>query len=90
MLARALRWMLRPFLRLLNSLRNSVCFRFAVSCENLTAHLCSPDEIALCAVEFAGVPPRNGIRTIETRRRRPGESEFRVLNVSGYRGLEPQ
>jgi len=72
-------------LRVLNSLPAPVCFRTRISAEAITGCLCSPTAIEPSAIEFLRTDQADGICTVETNRRRPGEEEFQRLTVSKYR-----
>jgi vancomycin resistance protein VanW len=74
-------------LRVLNSLPAPVCFRVGISAEAVTGCLCSSAAIEPCTVEFLRTAGADGICTVETRRRRPGETEYRRLAVSRYRRI---
>jgi vancomycin resistance protein VanW len=74
-------------LRVLNTLPAPVCFRVSVSAKAISGSLCSPAPIEPSTVEFLRTGQGSGCCTVETRRRLPGEAEFRTLAVSGYRPL---
>ena len=76
-------------LRVLNTLHAPVCFRVSTGTETITGCLCSPAAIELAAVEFVRTGEADGLCTVETRRRLPGEREFRGLAVSKYRRIAP-
>lgn len=75
-------------LRVRNTTPAPICFRIRVSPEMVGCDLCSPDPIESSTVEFAATPLSDGATRVETRRRRPGESRYQVLNISSYRRLE--
>jgi vancomycin resistance protein VanW len=76
-------------LRMLNTLRAPVCFRVSTGTETITGCLCSSAAIEQAAVEFVRTSEADGFCTVETRRRLPGEEEFRRLTVSKYRRTAP-
>jgi hypothetical protein len=71
-------------LRILNDSEAAICFRVSVERGKITACLCSPACIESCAVDFVKIAETDGICTVETRRRHPGEEESRVETVSCY------
>jgi vancomycin resistance protein VanW len=75
-------------LRVLNPYSFSVCFRASVTPATVSCCLCCPQPVEECDVEFARTAQERGLTTVETRCHRPGESGYRVLNVSGYRSLD--
>lgn len=74
-------------LRVTNSQRVPICFRFALTPDRLTCWICSSQPIQPCRVEFAIGHRERGISLVETRRQRPGESKVEILAVSSYRKL---
>jgi vancomycin resistance protein VanW len=76
-------------LRILNCLPAPVCFRFSTCAGAITGFLCSPAAIEPASVEFVRAGQTDGFCTVETRRRLPGEKEFRALLVSRYRRITP-
>jgi vancomycin resistance protein VanW len=75
-------------LRVLNPYRFPVCFRVSVTPTQAWCWFCCPCPVEASLVEFARTASANGRTTVETRRRRPGESGYDVLNVSSYRSLD--
>jgi len=76
-------------LRVLNTLSASICFRVSVDAEAIGGSLCCPAAIEPADVEFVRKGEAAGFCTVETRRRLPGEEEFRRLTVSRYRRIAP-
>jgi len=74
-------------LRVLNTTPAPICFRFLVSPEMVRCDLCSPGTIESSTVEFATTALPNGATLVEARRRRPGESDDRVVDTSVYRRI---
>jgi len=75
-------------LRVLNPYRFPVCFRASVTPARVSCGLCCPHPVEESLVEFVRTAQKNGLTTVETRRRRPGETGYAVLNLSSYRSLE--
>jgi vancomycin resistance protein VanW len=74
-------------LRVLNNLPAPICFHASVAPDRLCLVLCSPEQIEKHIVEFVTTSQADGVCTVETRRRHPGDSRSCVLNVSTYRRL---
>lgn len=74
-------------LRVLNNLPAPFCFNASVAPDRISVALCSPEHIEKHIVEFVTTSQADGVCTVETRRRHPGDSRFCVLNVSTYRRL---
>lgn len=74
-------------LRVLNNLAVPIRFRASVTPDRISVALCAPVGIEKHLVEFLITNQANGFCTVETRRRRSGETQSRVLNVSTYRRL---
>jgi len=74
-------------LRVLNTLSEPICFRVSISTETITGCLCSPAVIEPSTVEFVRTDRADGVRSVETRRRRAGERGFQRLVVSEYRRI---
>ena len=74
-------------LRVLNNLPAPICFHASVAPDRLCIVLCSPEQIEKHIVEFVTTSQADGVCTVETRRRHPGDSRSCVLNVSTYRRL---
>ncbi|SPE56614.1 putative vancomycin resistance protein [Verrucomicrobia bacterium] len=74
-------------LRLLNTTPAPICFRVSVSPAEIACDLCSPHPIEASTVEFAKTARGDGVTFVETRRRRPSETDSQVLSVSCYRLL---
>lgn len=74
-------------LRIENSTGASICFRLTLGTARLSCSVCSPAPILPCEVEFAATRRENGLTLVETRRRKPGASEFDVVDLSQYRRL---
>jgi vancomycin resistance protein VanW len=72
-------------LRILNTTTSPICFRVWVSEESVRCDLCSPAIIESSRIEFARTPLSEGVTQVETRSRRPGDADYRVLNISVYR-----
>lgn len=74
-------------LRVLNNLQAPICFNASVSPDRISVVLCSPEYIEKHIVEFVTTSKTDGFCTVETRRRRSGDTRCCVLNVSTYRRL---
>jgi vancomycin resistance protein VanW len=74
-------------LRILNNLAAAICFRVSIDRDTMSASLCSTTHIEPCDVDFVQIAADDGVRTVETRRRFPGEKEYRAQSVSTYRKL---
>jgi vancomycin resistance protein VanW len=74
-------------LRVRNTLSAPICFRVFVSIETMTGCLCSPTLIEPSTVEFLRTGQADGICSVQTRRRRPGEREFQIVAVSKYQRI---
>jgi vancomycin resistance protein VanW len=75
-------------LRVLNPYPCPVCFRASVSLDKASCSFCCPEPVEISLVEFATTARQAEVTTIETRRRRPDEAGYRVVNVSRYRPLD--
>ncbi len=74
-------------LRVLNTTSSPICFRVWVSQEMVRCDLCSPGTIESSTIEFATTALSDGATQVEARRRRPGEADYRLLNISVYRRI---
>jgi len=74
-------------LRVLNTTPLPICFRVLVSHEMVRCDLCSPGSIEASTVEFVTTALSDGATQVEARRRRPGEADYRVVNISVYRRI---
>ena len=69
-------------LRVLNNLAVPIRFRASVTLDRISVALCAPAEIENQVVEFVTSSQANGFCTVETRRHRSGETQYRVLDLS--------
>jgi vancomycin resistance protein VanW len=75
-------------LRVLNTLQAPICFRITATPDRVIGHLCSPAPIRPWAVEFVQTSHAGASCTVETRRCRPNENQFHVVNAGTYRRME--